>query len=357
MSIYKQPSSPNWYANIEVPSVPRLRRSTGTADRKEAQRIHDQWKAELWALRPADVGPGHSWSEAVELWLDQEERSESELLSLAKLGKRYPDRGLDKCTAESFEQALDFCKTAGTYTRYRTMVTAILNLAATKKWIAAVPVIAQKKDKKKKRRDWITRDQWKRLYAELPPHLKVSAEFALETGMRQANVLGLRWEQVDLDRCFAWVEAEDTKDDDALPVPLSDRAVQILKDQKARVDVVEAVAKKLLGLATKDYVFTFRGKPISDVKTAFMAACKRAGLGEHRKVDGKTQWVGFTWHGLRHTWATWHVQNGTPLDVLQKLGGWSDLRMVQNYAHHSPGHLARFANNASGKGSGPAAGA
>ena len=50
-------------------------------------------------------------------------------------------------------------------------------------------------------------------------------------------------------------------------------------------------------------------------------------------------------HGLRHTWATWHVQNGTPLDVLQKLGGWSDLRMVMNYAHHSPRYLAKFANN------------
>jgi hypothetical protein len=31
--------------------------------------------------------------------------------------------------------------------------------------------------------------------------------------------------------------------------------------------------------------------------------------------------------------------------VLQKLGGWSDLRMVMNYAHHSPGFLASFVNN------------
>ena len=26
-------------------------------------------------------------------------------------------------------------------------------------------------------------------------------------------------------------------------------------------------------------------------------------------------------------------------------GGWEDERMVQNYAHHSPGYLAQFANN------------
>jgi integrase len=77
-------------------------------------------------------------------------------------------------------------------------------------------------------------------------------------------------------------------------------------------------------------------------KTGFQAACIRAGLGHY---DERNKYQGFTWHGLRHTWATWHVQNETPLDVLQKLGGWSDLRMVMNYAHHSPGHLARFANN------------
>lgn len=78
-------------------------------------------------------------------------------------------------------------------------------------------------------------------------------------------------------------------------------------------------------------VFLFRGKPISSVKTAFMAACIRAQVGRY-EAGG---YQGFTWHGLRHTWATWHVQNGTPLDVLQKLGGWSDLRMVMNYAHHT----------------------
>lgn len=70
-------------------------------------------------------------------------------------------------------------------------------------------------------------------------------------------------------------------------------------------------------------VFLFRGKPISSVKTAFMAACIRAQVGRY-EAGG---YQGFTWHGLRHTWATWHVQNGTPLDVLQKLGGWSDLRI------------------------------
>ncbi len=36
---------------------------------------------------------------------------------------------------------------------------------------------------------------------------------------------------------------------------------------------------------------------------------------------------------------------GTPLEVLQKLGGWEDLRMVMRYAHLAPEYLASFAGN------------
>ena len=47
-------------------------------------------------------------------------------------------------------------------------------------------------------------------------------------------------------------------------------------------------------------------------------------------------------------WASWHAQNGTPLDVLRKLGAWGSLQMVDRYAHLSPGYLAQYANNAHG---------
>ena len=50
-------------------------------------------------------------------------------------------------------------------------------------------------------------------------------------------------------------------------------------------------------------------------------------------------------HDLRHTWASWHVQNGTPLAVLQELGGWRDLKMVMRYARLASGHLATYVSN------------
>ena len=56
----------------------------------------------------------------------------------------------------------------------------------------------------------------------------------------------------------------------------------------------------------------------------------------------------FRWRELRHAWASWHVQAGTPLHVLQDLGGWASAEMVQRYAHLSAAHLADYANNIDG---------
>jgi hypothetical protein len=50
------------------------------------------------------------------------------------------------------------------------------------------------------------------------------------------------------------------------------------------------------------------------------------------------------WHDLRHTWATWHAQAGTPAIVLQVLGGWKDARMVRTYTHLAALDLLDHAN-------------
>lgn len=318
MSLYQRKDSEVWWVNISHPNHPRVRRSTGTTDRAEAQRIHDEIKAELWKLAPTASLPGNTWGKAVNAWLDIEERSASELLSLRKFNARYPDRPLVRVNGDDIAKALSFCQTAGTYMRYRTMIVAILNVAKKRKWLAEVPDIPVRRDKKKKTRKWITPEQWEKLHAELPQHLKAPAAFAVNTGLRLSNVFGLRWASVDLDRRLVVVAAEDIKDDDHLAVPLNDEAITAIKACQGVHD---------------EFVFTFRRKPMAKPKYAFTDACRRAGVPD------------FTWHGFRHTWATWHVQNGTPLEVLQKLGGWADLRMVMEYAAHSPGFAAQFVNN------------
>ena len=323
MSLKKRPGSPFWWTDF-YHAGHRVRESTGEVDRAAAQKRHNEIQVALWSAVPDTTDA--TWGKAVDLWLDTAERSSSELQSLAKFAKGYDDRRLSEVTAASLEVALAFCKTPGTYMRYRAMLMAILNMAKKKGWIAALPPVATRRDKKRKARDWITQEQWLVLQAELPKHMRPMATFAIETGLRQDNVLKLRWQQVDLTAKRAWFEASEMKTDAALAVPLNDAAVAVLAAQQGQHDT---------------WVFPYRGKPVSEIKTAWISACVRADVG--KIVDGRYE--GFTWHGLRHTWATWHAQNGTPLDVLQKLGGWSDLRMVMNYAHHSPTHLASFAGN------------
>jgi len=44
----------------------------------------------------------------------------------------------------------------------------------------------------------------------------------------------------------------------------------------------------------------------------------------------------FRWHHLRHTFAAWHREAGTPTHELQRLGDWKTQSMVERYAHVAP---------------------
>ena len=319
MSLIKRKDSQYWWTRFSLPGYERVYRSTGETSRAAAQKVEDSLKAELWKTAPALQGI--TWGTAVMKWANHTPRSSAELASVLYFGKHYADRKLSDVTAESVDKALaSFCKTPQTYTRHRARVSAVLKLSGVS------ITLVKRKTGKVKEREWLTHEQWEALKLELPPHMLNMAEFAIATGLRQANVLNLEWTKVDLKRKLVWVDAIHAKGGKAINVPLSDMAMEVL----ARVKGEHA-----------EHVFTYHGRQISEIKTAWMSANVRAGTG--RYVDGA--YAGFTWHGLRHTWATWHVQNGTPLDVLQKLGGWASYSMVLRYAHHAPSYLATFVNN------------
>ena len=121
----------------------------------------------------------------------------------------------------------------------------------------------------------------------------------------------------------------------AIPVPLNADAMLVLRRQtgkhETRVFTYQPVIKDGVSLMR-------RGKerrlpcPVEQVNTkAWRAALKRAGITD------------FRWHDLRHTWASWHVQQGTPLHVLQELGSWESVEMVRRYAHLTSDHLREHA--------------
>ena len=126
------------------------------------------------------------------------------------------------------------------------------------------------------------------------------AAFSFATGLRASNVTGLQWPQVDLVRRLAWVHPDQAKARKAIPVPLNGEAVALVRSWSASI---------------RRTCSAIEGRPITQVSSKpWYAALQRAGIED------------FRWHDLRHTWASWHVQNGTPLFALQELGGWSAWR-------------------------------
>jgi integrase len=163
---------------------------------------------------------------------------------------------------------------------------------------------------------FLRREEADRLIEALPEHMKPIVEFALATGCRAGEILGLEWSRVDLDRKVAWLDHGTTKSGDGRGIPLNAGAVAALESTRGH---------------HPRWCFTFSGKRIQKSSTAWDKGKERAGIED------------FRFHDLRHTWASWHVQNGTSLAELMELGGWKSYEMVLRYAHLAPEKLCSVA--------------
>ena len=263
-------------------------------------------------------------NEAVVRWLKEQSHKATAGEDVTKL--RWLDQFLGGKPLDTISRALvdritdaklaQGCSNA-TVNRTLEVLRAILRKCVNEwEWLDRAPQIRMLKEPIRRIR-FLTHEEAQRLLDVLPPHLSDMAAFTLATGLRAANVTGLQWTQVDLLRRLAWVHADQAKARKALPVPLNAEAVVLIR--------------KWVG-KHPTHVFSFRGKPITQVSTkSWYAALDRAGIED------------FRWHDLRHTWASWHVQNGTPLYALQEMGGWASTEMVRRYAHLAADHLAPFA--------------
>jgi integrase len=217
---------------------------------------------------------------------------------------------IDRTLIDRIKYDREKIATPGTANRYLALIRAILRRACNEwEWIDRVPKFKLFKEAEGRIRS-LSPQEFQRLIAELPPHLADMAVFSVATGLRQANVKGLEWACVDMERRHAWIPGEKHKNGKPHSVPLNEMALAVLRKQLGKHPT---------------RVFTFRGEPIGQVNTkAWTAALDRAGI------------ENFRWHDLRHTFATWHRQAGTPTFELQRLGGWKTGAMVERYAHVAP---------------------
>jgi len=147
-----------------------------------------------------------------------------------------------------------------------------------------------------------------RLLEVCNPRLYSVVACALTTGMRKSEILGLRWENVDLERGTIYVLKTKSGKERRLPITSKLRNVLTCLGAKQQGPVFEMAE------------ITFR--------RLFDTARKDSGLPH------------FRWHDLRHTFASNFVMKTGNLPALQKILGHATPEMVLRYAHHSKSHLA-----------------
>ncbi len=324
--LYKRGTSPHWFVDFGTHNGQRTRQSAGTEDRKQAEEFAKHRQTELWRAEKLDQQPAVTWDHAVIEWVKAHEHKrsiEDDKQRLRGLSERLRGCSVSGITAATLRRIVEEIPGIGSSTRNRYLAAGagVFNFAHAQQWRDGKLSI-QRFAEPRHRIRYLTPTEACRLLAELPDYLRAMAEFSLATGLRESNVRLLEWSNVDLARSIAWVHGDQAKAGKSLAVPLNASAMGVLHGQQAQ---------------HWKWVFPLNGRPLYQCNnTAWKSALKRAGIDN------------FRWHDLRHTWASWHVQNGTSLYDLKALGGWASMAMVERYAHMTHERVARVSGNIDG---------
>ncbi|MBA3998083.1 MAG: hypothetical protein C0466_13080 [Candidatus Accumulibacter sp.] len=162
----------------------------------------------------------------------------------------------------------------------------------------------------------ITPTEWAALERECKksrnPWLAPALELAVETAMRQGELLNLEWKDIDRQHRLALLlDTDKIKNEEARSVPLSSRALKVIDSLPRSTDKVFPVERLTL-------------------YHAFVAACKRANITD------------YTWHDLRHECLSRLAERGdlSMLD-LAAISGHKTLQMLKRYTHLQAENLAK----------------
>jgi integrase len=208
-------------------------------------------------------------------------------------------------------------------------VRRILNVAASEwldehnlTWLAAPPKIKLLKVTDARAPYPLSWDEQARLFQELPAHLGRMALFKVNTGCRDQEVCGLRWEWAvevpDLETTVFIIPGDHVKNGDERLVVLN--------------RVARAVIESVRG-QHPDYVFTYRGQPIATMNNnAWQKARTRAGLPQVRV------------HDLKHTFGRRLRAAGVSFEDRQDLLGHRAGRITTHYSTAELQNLLEAAN-------------
>lgn len=334
MSVFKRAGSPYWMIEFQFQGQ-TVRRSSGTTSKTKAKELEQQWRREIHDRLISGKRATLSFGEAIDRYYQtvllprgKPAARAKDLYILNRLrihfGARTP---LDRITSDAVAQYRDnLVRERGlkpsSANREISYLRAIINRAANDWNLSTAPFRVRMFKEPPGRVRWLTPDEEERLLKESAPHLRNVLTFLMDTGCRREEALALTWRDVlfDGDRVRIVIQAEKAKNSTAAGRAVPRRSADLLRRLQA---------ERPKG---SEHVFLYakkRGKPrqLTAIKTAFNAACRRAGIDDLRV------------HDLRHHYASRLVQRGVPLQRVQHLLGHKSMRMTERYAHLAPSDL------------------
>lgn len=211
-----------------------------------------------------------------------------------------------------------------TVNRAHYVLQAMFRTAVAWEWVPVSPAQRLRKLKERPRERFLTPEEARAVLDHADPWVRPILETFLYTGARRGDLLGhpgrrkpLRWESVDLKKGF--LEFRDTKEGRTRRLPMCPALIATLKPLGSRFP--------------RGPVFLDDAKQPAKperVLDRFKAAAKKAGVKD---------WDKLRLHDLRHTAASWMVQNGVPLFEVARVLGHHTIQMTERYSHFASEHL------------------
>lgn len=213
----------------------------------------------------------------------------------------------------------------GTINRYLALLSAVINFCDDRHYKVPRLKISKYKLKEpaeniKYLKDW---DEAQTIIDKASPHLKPIIYTALYTGMRLGNILNLKWSNIDFKN-------------KSISVTVKDRTKQGGKNHSIPlIAALENILKKLP--KDSEFVFTYKGKQIKSIKTAWENIFYKRGDKETNYAltkelkDPELPYKNF--HTLRHTAGTWILKKTNNLKITKEILGHADIKTTLKYAH------------------------
>jgi integrase len=315
----------DWFIDYRLPNGKRLRERAGT-NRKLAELALHKRKIQIVEGKFFDVDSVKKikLSEFSEMflknyckpyklsWVTDEYHIKS---FLEFFGDIYLDE-IKPLNIEEFRRwKLDRGAKHSTANRTLTCLRTMLYKAIEWGYLKENPMIKVKLYKEDTRRlRFLEKEEIGRLLYHCSPHINNITLFALNTGMRRGEILGLKWSAVDFNNDLIYLHKT--------------------KSKEKRIIPMNSLLKKLLlnirEHSISEYVFCNKdGNQIKSIDTGFKKALKRAGIDD------------FRFHDLRHTFASHLVMRGVDLSTVKELLGHRSMEMTLRYAHLSQGHKSK----------------